>query len=264
MGRGRERARYHHGALRSALVEEATVQVRERGVDQVSLRQVAQAVGVSPSAAYQHFPDKAGLLAAVCDRSFEGLATRMRAGLDTVETQGDLGSVHRFGALGRAYVAFAAEESNLFRHMFSAAPWSHAGHAGGSGDEGDNSAGDAGDAGDADVPFGADDGGAEGLDGDGGDGAGPGAPVGDDAYNLMLGCLVDLDRRGLLRPGLGPANGLDELSWALVHGLAALVVDGKLATDSVDRVVGLLGRLVLSEEATHRLELRSVVAGPTG
>ena len=58
----RTKPRYHHGSLESALVDEAVHQIRERGADQVSLRGLAQTIGVSPSAAYQHFPDKAALL----------------------------------------------------------------------------------------------------------------------------------------------------------------------------------------------------------
>ena len=59
---------YHHGALAEAMVEQALTEVRVRGADQVSLRGIAQALEVSPSAAYNHFPDKEGLLQAVGGR----------------------------------------------------------------------------------------------------------------------------------------------------------------------------------------------------
>ena len=113
--------RYHHGALEQALVDEALRQIRERGADQVSLRGVAQAVGVSPSAAYQHFPDKAALMVAVCVGEGAELAAWMRAAVDAVGEEGDAGAVNRFLAVGRAYVAFARSEPHLFRHMFGPA-----------------------------------------------------------------------------------------------------------------------------------------------
>ncbi|HYY09304.1 MAG TPA: TetR/AcrR family transcriptional regulator [Kineosporiaceae bacterium] len=116
--RSASKPRYHHGDLEQALVDEAVRQIRERGVDQVSLRGLAQAVGVSPSAAYQHFPDKAALMVAVCAAEGAELAARMQAAVDEVPAEGDTGAIGRFLAVGRAYVTFAQSEPHLFRHMF--------------------------------------------------------------------------------------------------------------------------------------------------
>src|SRR3954452_5135776 len=98
---------YHHGALEQALVDEAVRQVRERGTDQVSLRGIAQTIGVSPSAAYQHFPDKSALLNAVCYAGSDELGRRMASAVDGVVDDGDAGAIGRFLAVGRAYVDFA-------------------------------------------------------------------------------------------------------------------------------------------------------------
>src|SRR5919199_4778854 len=119
--RSASKPRYHHGDLEQALVDEAVRQIRERGVDQVSLRGLAQAVGVSPSAAYQHFPDKAALMVAVCAAEGAELATRMQAAVDEVPAEGDTGAIGRFLGVGRAYVTFAQAEPHLFRHMFGPA-----------------------------------------------------------------------------------------------------------------------------------------------
>jgi AcrR family transcriptional regulator len=113
--------RYHHGALEQALVDEAVRQIRERGADQVSLRGLAQTIGVSPSAAYQHFPDKAALLGAVCMASGDLLAAHMQAAVDAVPDEGDAGAIGRFLATGRAYLSFALQEPHLFRHLFGPA-----------------------------------------------------------------------------------------------------------------------------------------------
>lgn len=85
----------------------------------MSLRAVAGALGVSPSAAYHHFPDKNALLVALGDRASEFLDEKMLAAATSVKGDSDSSTVERFMALGRAYVDFAQEEPNLFRHMFS-------------------------------------------------------------------------------------------------------------------------------------------------
>ncbi len=109
---------YHHGDLEVALVAEALQLVRERGADAVSLRQVAHAVGVSPSAAYAHFPDKQALMGAVSARGMEILDERMLAGAAAVTGTDDRAAIERFWRTGEAYVRFATEEPHLFRHTF--------------------------------------------------------------------------------------------------------------------------------------------------
>jgi len=229
--------RYHHGALALALVTEAVAQVRVRGVDQVSLRGLAQQVGVSPSAAYQHFPDKAALLVAVGEWAFDELARRMREAVAEVTVEGDAGSVGRFAAIGRAYVGFAAAEPHLFRHMFGALLASAS--PGGPG------APVAPATGPVDV-------GAAGVD--------PGAP--DSAHGMLLACLADLEARGLLRPGAGVPQALDVLTWSLVHGFSALVVEGHLPLEAGAAVIQLFGRLVLRDEVLARLDLAALAGAP--
>ncbi|MGO9341014.1 MAG: TetR/AcrR family transcriptional regulator [Acidimicrobiales bacterium] len=110
---------YHHGDLRTALVDVAFETLRSGGAEAVSLRAVAGVVGVSPSAAYNHFPDKNALLVAVGDRGNELFdETMIRAARD-VRGDSDAAVVKRFVALGRAYIDFAQDEPHLFRHIFS-------------------------------------------------------------------------------------------------------------------------------------------------
>ncbi len=100
------------------MVEEALAETRLRGVENVSLRGIAQALGVSPSAAYNHFADKQALLLAVCVRGLDELDRRMSAALAThPEPTADAARL-RFEALGRAYLLFAMEEPHLFRLTF--------------------------------------------------------------------------------------------------------------------------------------------------
>ncbi len=110
--------RYHHGALAEAMVEQALADVRRHGVDQVSLRHIAQALDVSPSAAYNHFADKESLLRAVGACGIAALDERMARALAPHAGDSDEAAMRRFAALGRAYVAFAVDEPHLFRLVF--------------------------------------------------------------------------------------------------------------------------------------------------
>jgi AcrR family transcriptional regulator len=118
-----ERATYHHGDLRNALLEEAARLVGERGAEGFSLREAARAVGVSPTAAYRHFADKTALLAAVASDGFSRLAAAMEKA--TARVVAPAGSKARasatLAAVGEAYVEFALRHPARYRVMFG--PW---------------------------------------------------------------------------------------------------------------------------------------------
>ena len=52
---------YHHGNLRAELLDTAVEQLREVGTEELSLRALARAIGVSQTAPYRHFADKGEL-----------------------------------------------------------------------------------------------------------------------------------------------------------------------------------------------------------
>lgn len=109
---------YHHGALAEAMVDEALERVRAQGADQVSLRSIAQALDVSPSAAYNHFADKDALLRAVGVCGLAALDERMARVLAAHLADTPDAARARFSGLGRAYLAFAIEETHLFQLTF--------------------------------------------------------------------------------------------------------------------------------------------------
>lgn len=109
-----ERA-YHHGNLRSALLDRAERTVRERGVDALSLRELARDVGVSHGAPRRHFPDRGALLDAVAENGFERLARE----LDAAVAGCGSGAAARLQALAQAYVAFAMRDAALLELMFT-------------------------------------------------------------------------------------------------------------------------------------------------
>lgn len=111
--------RYHHGALAQAMVDEALAEVRARGGGEVSLRRIALTLGVSPSAAYNHFADKDALLQQVGRCGHDDLDDRMAAAVAAHPGDTDAAAVARFRALGEAYVSFALDDPELFRLTFS-------------------------------------------------------------------------------------------------------------------------------------------------
>jgi AcrR family transcriptional regulator len=107
---------YHHGNLRSALLEAAERTVRSRGVQALSLRELAREVGVSHGAPRRHFPDRQALLDALAESGFDRLGSELRAAADGA---GDAFEA-RLHATAAAYIRFAIRDPALLELMFAA------------------------------------------------------------------------------------------------------------------------------------------------
>ncbi|MCW2679315.1 MAG: transcriptional regulator [Frankiales bacterium] len=108
----RRRAPRGRGAeLRGDVLRAAMELLTETGDESaVSVRAVAQRVGVSVPSIYLHFADKRALIDAVCGEVFEALHQRLRAAAEQAEDP--------FAALraqGNAYVHFALENPEHYR-----------------------------------------------------------------------------------------------------------------------------------------------------
>ncbi|HLT37911.1 MAG TPA: TetR/AcrR family transcriptional regulator [Enhygromyxa sp.] len=112
-----QRAHYHHGDLRQALLEVGLELIAERGPDGFTLREAARRIGVSHSAPYRHFADKDALLIAIAEAGFTELHRLGRAASDLA---GDDPRA-RLRAFGEAYLRFAAEHPSQYRVMFGRA-----------------------------------------------------------------------------------------------------------------------------------------------
>jgi len=104
---------YHHGALRDALIHAAREILESQGYEALTLRAAARRVGVSQAAPYNHFADKAALLAAIAAQGFNEFANAMRQEMDAAVV-----AQARLNATGIAYVAFATSNPGLFKLMF--------------------------------------------------------------------------------------------------------------------------------------------------
>src|SRR5687768_3740282 len=106
---------YHHGDLKNALIAAGLDILSKRGVSALSLRSVAQRVGVSHTAPYAHFADKQALIAAISTAGYERLYEAMRAVV--AEHQNDPARQLLEGAW--AYVQFGLEDPAHFKVTLS-------------------------------------------------------------------------------------------------------------------------------------------------
>lgn len=103
---------YHHGDLRTALVEHAGKILREEGLEALTLRAVARAAGVSQTAPYRHFADRRALMGAIAAEGFGELHRAMG------DAMANGGGREGFKGIALAYVRFAKANPALYRVMF--------------------------------------------------------------------------------------------------------------------------------------------------
>src|SRR5579862_9024849 len=111
----RSRARRGEGdRLREEIVAATAALLESTGdMDAVSIRAIADAVGVSSPSIYLHFPDKTALLYAVCQERFEQLDQVMGAAAALASDPFD--EVKRRGA---AYIRFGLDHPEQYRILF--------------------------------------------------------------------------------------------------------------------------------------------------
>jgi AcrR family transcriptional regulator len=172
---------YHHGDLKQALLKEAERILEEGGIQALTLRAAARAVGVSHTAPQNHFGDLTGLLSELAAGGYQRLGVVLSSAVQAAGTE----PRPRLRAMGRAYIAFVKAHPGLFTLMFR----------------------------------------SERLDG--------ARPALQDAI---------ANTRKILREAVGavthvepPASPLDTVArttaaWALVHGYALLMLEGRLKT----------------------------------
>jgi AcrR family transcriptional regulator len=95
---------YRHGNLREASIAAAFDLVAAGGESALTLRRVAEAVGVAHRSLYNHFADREALVDAVAESGFAALASRLRA----AATRADF---------VKAYVRFVLDNPNLYKVM---------------------------------------------------------------------------------------------------------------------------------------------------
>ena len=124
--------KFHHGDLREALIRASADLIAEHGGTDITLRQVAERIGVTHAAAYRHFDSKAALLSAVAVRGFDDLRARL-----TMLAEAHITPFSRIEALCHGYLSFASTHPGTYRALFAPeicgdhgfAEWDEAGRA---------------------------------------------------------------------------------------------------------------------------------------
>lgn len=83
------------------------------GAHAVTMRRVADAVGITPMAIYRHFPNREALLKKISDDNFQAIARDMQACIE----QPDI--LSRLQALVNPYLDYALEHPHLFDYAFA-------------------------------------------------------------------------------------------------------------------------------------------------
>jgi AcrR family transcriptional regulator len=98
--------------LRGKILDAARELFVAEGIEQVSMRKIAEKIGYSATTLYHHFPDKDAMLLAICEADFLAL----RGGFERIARIAD--PLERLRRLGLAYVEFALKHPSHYRLMF--------------------------------------------------------------------------------------------------------------------------------------------------
>lgn len=193
----RKRPGYHHGNLRDHLIRATRTLIEVKRTELFKIADACRHAGVSTAAPYRHFSDRQALLDAVAIAGFHDLRDAARA----AGAQHPKGSVVAVSAIGKAYVEFACNESNLFRLMFGQS---------GSGADANRSVAKH-------------------------EGANPCEIAGRECYTVLLEQLqATLGRESIDEQVIEASFPL----WTFVHGLAFLLIDGNLSVNRMPIDVG--------------------------
>ncbi len=106
---------YHHGNLREAILSESMSWIKKKGVESLSLREIAKKLGVTHSAPNKHFAKKEELLASLIEAGFIQFKKALLEGKKDMDKH----PREAFIAMGKSYLRFANENPEMYRLMFS-------------------------------------------------------------------------------------------------------------------------------------------------
>jgi len=119
----KDKKNYHHGDLQKSLLRAATTMLNEQGIDSLSLRKLAESVGVSRTAAYHHFKDKNDLLCAIAASGFNQWQQQAEKIFNTPSQTRE----RQYQNFVYGYIHFATENPNLYDLMFGRTIWKEQG-----------------------------------------------------------------------------------------------------------------------------------------
>ncbi|MBL4802322.1 MAG: TetR/AcrR family transcriptional regulator [Emcibacter sp.] len=110
---------YHHDDLRQKLIDATRQMIGAGGVEAVSLRKLADRVGVSRTAAYHYFKDKNVLLCTLAEEGFR----LWQKEIDAIFKDETKTPAERYRSYIRWYMTYAMEQAEYYDLMFGRAIW---------------------------------------------------------------------------------------------------------------------------------------------
>ncbi len=104
---------YHHGNLRSALMDAAVKLIEEKGPNGFTLSEAAKQAGVTPAAVYRHFEGREDMIAGAALEGYRIFGDLMEYALGKNRS-----GLQAFESTGRAYLAFARKYPGHYVAMF--------------------------------------------------------------------------------------------------------------------------------------------------
>jgi AcrR family transcriptional regulator len=114
---------YHHGDLYTSAIEVAYGEIDKNGSIDLTLRTIAEQIGVTHAALYHHFADRTALLAGVAEKGFQEVGVAMDRASDAATTP-----LERYRRMGLAYTKFALRHPRIYGVMFGPEATAHAGN----------------------------------------------------------------------------------------------------------------------------------------
>ncbi len=108
----KSKTEFERQQLRTLIIDAARELFVSKGVEAVTMREIAKRINYSATSIYMHFKDKEALLRAICDTDFLALAQSLQAVLKINDP------VARMLAFGQGYAEFALTHPNHYRLMF--------------------------------------------------------------------------------------------------------------------------------------------------
>jgi len=105
---------YHHGNLKEELLKNAVDIIHNDGIETLTLSELSKRLGTSRSAIYRHFSSKNELIQNVLAYGFQ----MFEKDISEVFMQNEMNILSRLHAMGKIYVNFGIEHSNLYRILF--------------------------------------------------------------------------------------------------------------------------------------------------
>jgi len=107
-----------HSETRRAILSGARRLLAAGGTETLTMRRLAQDVGLTATAIYHYFESKDDLVSAVVEEGFRSFGAQLEAAAASFPA----GSLERIAAIGEAYVRFGLEHREHFQILFNLEP----------------------------------------------------------------------------------------------------------------------------------------------